>query len=73
MGMIKSQFGPVKRSTLTVYEVAEYLGVSVDMVYILVREKRIVHFRIGRRILFKKDAIDKWIEQQIQESVENDY
>ena len=52
--MLKTQMEPIKRSTLTVHEVAEYLGVSSDMIYILCREKRIVHFRIGRRILFKK-------------------
>lgn len=64
---------PIKRSTLDVREVAEYLGVSVDMIYILCREKRIAHFRIGRRILFKKDAIDKWIEDQMIEGTENEY
>jgi len=58
---------PIRRSTLDVKEVAEYLGISVDMVYILCRESRIAHFRIGRRILFKKDAIDKWIEAQMIE------
>jgi len=69
--MIKLQVEPIERSTLTVQEVAEYLGVAVDTVYVLVREKRIVHFRIGRRILFKKQAVDEWIESQMQESINN--
>lgn len=60
---------PIERSTLTVYEVAEYLGVSIDTIYALVREKKIVHFRIGRRILFKKEAIEKWIQQQMEASI----
>ncbi|HLR02832.1 MAG TPA: helix-turn-helix domain-containing protein [Virgibacillus sp.] len=64
---------PIKRSTLTVQEVAEYLGISNEMVYLLVREKRIVHFRIGRRILFKREAIDQWIESQMVEGMEDDY
>lgn len=63
---------PIKRSTLTVKEVAEYLGISSDMVYILCREKRIAHFRIGTRILFKKEAIDRWIEQQMIEGFEHE-
>ena len=63
---------PIKRSTLTVKEVAEYLGISSDMVYILCREKRIAHFRIGSRILFKKEAIDNWIEKQMIEGLENE-
>lgn len=67
------QLEPIKRSTLNVKEVAEYLGISVDMVYILCREKRIVHFRIGSRILFKKDAIDQWIDKQMIEGMENVY
>lgn len=70
METIKLQ--PIKRSTLTAKEVAEYLGISLDMVYLLVREKRIVHFRIGSRILFKKEAIDNWIESQMIDSVENE-
>ena len=56
---------PIKRSTLTASEVAEYLGVSIDSVYKLCREKKIVHFRIGSRLLFKKAAIDNWIEQKM--------
>lgn len=73
MEIVKPQFEQIKRSTLTVHETAKYLGVSVDMVYLLVREKRIVHFRIGRRILFKKDAIDNWIESQMVDGLENEY
>lgn len=70
MEMVK--LDTIERSTLTTYEVAEYLGVSVDMIYKLVREKKIVHFRIGSRILFKKEAIEQWIEKQMEESMAND-
>lgn len=37
----------IKRSTLTVGEVAEYLGLSKDMIYKMTREKAIPHIRIG--------------------------
>lgn len=57
---------PIKRSTLEVKEVADYLGVSSDLIYRLVREKAIPHFRLGRRVLFKKEIIDRWIEEQMQ-------
>lgn len=63
---------PLKRSTLEVKEVANYLGVSSDLIYRLVREKAIPHFRIGKRILFKKHAIDEWINQQMQEVMEDE-
>lgn len=56
------QVEPIKRSTLTVNEAATYLGVSNDTIYKLCREQRIVHFRIGSRILFKKDKLDEWVD-----------
>ncbi|GAB3797503.1 helix-turn-helix domain-containing protein [Virgibacillus kimchii] len=73
MEMFKPKLVPIKRSTLTVEETAEYIGVSVDMIYKMTREKAIPHFRAGRRILFKKYAIDQWIEKQMQESMEYEY
>lgn len=60
--MTKLQIEPIKRSTLEAREVAVYLGVSIDTVYKLTREKAIPHIRIGsHRILFKKDSIDRWL------------
>lgn len=56
---------PIRRNTLTTLEVAEYLGVSKETIYGLVRSKEIVHFRIGSRILFKRDAIDQWIDNKM--------
>lgn len=66
-------FKTIERSTLTVEETRIYIGVSVDMIYKLVREKALPHFRIGRRILFKREAIDRYIESLIQGSVEDEY
>lgn len=73
MEMYKPTLEPIRRSTLTVFETAEYIGVSPDKIYMMVREKQIPCFRIGSRILFKKEAIDNWISKQIEESVENEY
>lgn len=73
METLKPQLETIKRSTLTASEVAEYLGVSIDTIYALVREKKIVHFRIGRRVLFKKDAVERWIQERMERSVENEY
>lgn len=52
------------RKTLTVQNVADYLGVHPDTIYNMVREKQIPHFRVRRRVLFTKDAIDVWIREQ---------
>lgn len=54
----------VGRCTLTAQEVANYLGLSVDTVYMMVREKEIPFCRIGRRILFKRDSVDRWFAEK---------
>ena len=55
----------IERRTLTVEEVAQYIGVSKDLIYIMVREKSIPFIRIGsRRILFKRESIDQWLSEQ---------
>jgi excisionase family DNA binding protein len=54
----------IERSTLTVIEAALYLGISKNLMYQLVRENRIPAIRIGRRILFKRDSIDRWLSNQ---------
>lgn len=53
----------------TVKEAAEYLGVSADSIYKMVREKEIPHFRIRRTILLSKKAIDEWVEEQEANSI----
>lgn len=57
----------MRKNTLTVQETADYLGVSRDTIYNMVRTKEIPHFRIRRRIFFSRDTIDKWILQQEHE------
>lgn len=53
---------------MDVKEAAEYIGSSVFKTYELVRKKEIPHYRIGSRILFRKEALDAWIAQQEQEN-----
>ncbi|TJZ40065.1 helix-turn-helix domain-containing protein [Priestia megaterium] len=59
----------MNKLTITVKEAAEYIGVSKDLIYSLVREKRIPHIRVGQRILFRKQTIDQWFS--IQEAKKN--
>ena len=63
---------PIRRTTLTTEEVAEYLGLSKDFIYVLCREKKLPHARIGSRYIFKRAAIDKYIDDQIEMSVQNE-
>ncbi|MED1863395.1 helix-turn-helix domain-containing protein [Fictibacillus nanhaiensis] len=59
----------MERRTLTVLEIAEYLGVCVDTVYTMVKEKQIPYIRVRRRILFSAEAIDQWIRDQEKRSL----
>lgn len=51
----------MNKDTLTVQEVADYLRVSRDLVYALVREKKIPCIRIGRRVIFRKETVEDWM------------
>lgn len=60
----------MKRKTLTVHEVADYIGVSIDTIYTMVREKQIPYVRVRRRIFFSIETIDSWMKDQEQKSLE---
>ncbi|ADU31005.1 helix-turn-helix domain-containing protein [Evansella cellulosilytica] len=64
MGKSTSNQLPIQRTTLTAQEVAEYLGLSIQFVYVLVQEKKLPCIRIGRRVLFKRDSIQRWLNEQ---------
>jgi len=57
----------VERHIMDVKQAAEYLGVCTDTIYTMVKKKEIPHFRIRRRILFSKEAIESWIKSQEDE------
>nr|WP_263326074.1 helix-turn-helix domain-containing protein [Neobacillus sp. Marseille-Q6967] len=52
------------RKTMTVKELADYIGVSTDLVYKMVRLNEIPFIRVGRRFLFRKETIDNWMMVQ---------
>lgn len=56
----------LERTTITVKEAAEYLGVSDDTIYNMVRDKQIPFIQVRRRILLRKDSLDKWMAEQEQ-------
>lgn len=54
---------PPESEFLTVQEVAARLRVSVSTVRHWVLDKRLESYRVGGRRLFKREDIDKFIEQ----------
>jgi excisionase family DNA binding protein len=41
---------------------AEYMGVSTSLIRSLVAERRIVFYKLGSRVMFRKSDLDKFIE-----------
>ena len=60
------------KQTITVKEAAAYIGVSKDLVYQLVRERKVPHLRLSHRILFRKEALHRWLTTQEVLSVQQD-
>jgi excisionase family DNA binding protein len=58
--------GQTADAVFSVRELALFLGVSTDSVYTMVREQQIPYFRVRRRILFYRNAIEKWVERNEQ-------
>lgn len=51
---------------MTAQEVSDYLGLSKETIYKLAQEGKIPHVHIGRRVLFKKERIDQWLEDKME-------
>ena len=52
------------KSIINVNELAEYLQVSKDTIYTLVRENQIPYKRIRRRIIFHSEVIEEWLRNK---------
>ena len=61
----------VERTTLTMKEAAEYLGISYWLVNQLVRRKQIPCSKIGGKFLFRVQALDKYLTKKEKDSMTN--
>ena len=52
-------------------ELSLYLQTSIPEIRKLVREKKIPHFRVGNRIKFDINEINKWVEKLQEETNKN--
>ena len=59
----------VQRTTLTMKEAAEYLGISYWLINQLVRRKEIPCSRVGGKFLFRVQVLDEYLSNKEQESV----
>lgn len=57
------------RILLSIKDAAHLLSICERTLWSLVREQRIPHLRIGRRLLFSRDTLSTWVmEQQARDS-----
>ena len=59
----------VQRTTLTMKEAAEYLGLSYWLINQLVRRKEIPCSKVGGKFLFRVQVLDEYLSSKEQESV----
>ena len=53
-----------KKTIMTADEVADYLGLHRETVYLYAKTGRIPAFKIGYTWRFKRKSIDNWVEHQ---------
>ena len=59
----------VQRTTLTMKEAAEYLGISYWLINQLVRRREIPCSKVGGKFLFRVQVLDDYLNKKEQESV----
>ena len=59
----------VQRTTLTMKEASEYLGISYWLINQLVRRKQIPCSKVGGKYLFRVQALDEYLNNKEQESL----
>ena len=59
----------VQRTTLTMKEAAEYLGISYWLINQLVRRRQIPCSKVGGKFLFRVQALDEYLNRKEKESV----
>jgi len=64
---MKSRADATPRRIMTATEVAEYLKVNVETIYVLTGKGQIPFFRIGIHLRFHRDAIEKWMTDRISQ------
>lgn len=50
------------RDFLTLKETADYTRLSEGTLYAFCSQRRIPYFKIGRRLLFNREDLDRWID-----------
>ncbi|CDA52587.1 excisionase family DNA binding domain-containing protein [Clostridium sp. CAG:533] len=60
----------MQKNICNIKELSIYLQTSIPQIRKLVREKKIPYFRVGNRIKFDLNEINKWIEKLQEKEAE---
>jgi excisionase family DNA binding protein len=64
---MKPRDDAIPRRIMTATEVAEYLKLNRETIYVLTGKGQIPFFRIGIHLRFYRDVIDKWMTDRTSE------
>ena len=59
----------IQRTTLTMKEASEYLGISYWLINQLVRKKQIPYRKVGGKYLFRVQALDEYLRNMELQSM----
>ena len=54
---------------LTVSEATERLRISTGLAYELIRQERLPHVHLGRRLLVPLSALDDWLQEEAKRAI----
>jgi excisionase family DNA binding protein len=57
------------RVTLTAKEAAAILGFSYWKLLEMAKAKQVPHIRVGNRVLFRRDSLEMWLDEQEAASI----
>ncbi len=57
----------LEKLAMSVEEVAKSIGVSTTTIYKLVKEGKIPHKKIGGRIVFHRNSIESWLQDEVDQ------
>lgn len=60
-----------KRATITAKEAAEYIGISYVKLLDMAKKNEVPHISAGTRVLFRKETLDKWMDEKEAEYKNN--
>lgn len=59
----------IQRTTLTMKEASEYLGISYWLINQLVRRKEIPYSKVGGKYLFRVQVLEEYLRSKEKESI----